>query len=60
MEFFDFENEQPEEITELISQYENAVRNNELLHLDQEALESIIDYYESMGNHEKAIEVVEK
>ena len=46
MEFFDFENEQPEEITELISQYENAVRNNELLHLDQEALESIIDYYE--------------
>lgn len=60
MEFFDFENEQPEEITELISQYEKAMRNNEMLHLDQEALESIIDYYESMGNHDKAIEVVEK
>lgn len=60
MEFFDFENEQSFEINELISQYESAMRNNEMLHLDQEALETIIEYYESMGNHEKAIEVVEK
>ena len=57
---FDFDDEQHEELSELLERYENAVRNNQIFLIDQEALESIIDYYEEMGNFDKALEVVER
>ncbi len=55
----DFKNEQEEAdetgLTELISSYENAVNDNHSLHLDHEAYEKIIDFYEDNHNSEKAL-----
>ncbi len=42
-------------LTELISSYENAITENQSLHLEHEAYEKIIDFYEDNHDSEKAL-----
>ena len=59
----EYKNEQEEHhedgLTELISSYENAVNDNQSLHLDHEAYEKIIDFYEDNHSSEKALVAAE-
>src|SRR4051812_1227472 len=60
MSNYDFENEDQLNVSELIAQYEQAVKEDHTPFFDQEAYETIIDYYEDKGQFENAMEVVEK
>lgn len=60
MSDFDFENEEPINVSELIAQYEQSVKNENTSFFDQEAYETIIEYYEESGRFENALEVAEK
>lgn len=55
MDFFEFDNEDFDEINELIQQFEDAIKRNNSAFFDQDDFESIIDYYEDIGQFEKAL-----
>ncbi|MDB5226530.1 MAG: Tetratricopeptide 2 repeat protein [Bacteroidota bacterium] len=60
MSNYDFENEDQLNVSELIAQYEQAAKEDHTPFFDQEAYETIVDYYEDKGQFENAMEVVEK
>ncbi len=59
MSFFNFDDEPKISIQDLVSRYENSVRKNEYLLMDEESLERLAEFYEFEGNYEYAMEVVE-
>lgn len=63
MSNYDFENENEDEninVSELVQQYEQSVKNEKTPFFDQDAFEAIIVYYEEKGQFENALEVTEK
>src|SRR5689334_20674423 len=60
MSNYDFENDDHLNVSELIALYEQSVKEENTPFFDQEAYESIIDYYEERGQLDNAIDVAEK
>jgi tetratricopeptide (TPR) repeat protein len=48
------ENDEAFDITELLEQYQSAIRNNTPIFLDEDSLEILIDHYEFMGDYSNA------
>lgn len=62
MSNFDFDNDSDDQIdvSELIAQYEQSIKNDNIPFFEQEAFETIIEYYEEKGQFENAMDVAEK
>src|SRR3954470_2060032 len=60
MSNYDFENEDNLNVSELVALYEQAAKEENTPFFDQEAYETIIEYYEERGQFENALEVAEK
>jgi tetratricopeptide (TPR) repeat protein len=60
MSNFELDDEHHGEIWELIEQYEDSIRNNTSCFLDQDAFETLVEYYESKGLFDRALVVVEQ
>ena len=56
---FNFDNEQEDQmnVLELVEQYEQASKSGYLSYFDEEAYETIIEYYENKGQFEYALDV---
>lgn len=59
MEDFEFEFEKEDGLFSLIERYESAQRNNKQLYFDQEAYETIIDFYLDTNRNEEAMKVTD-
>lgn len=59
MSAFEFEDEQNEDIRELVERYENAVRTNGSVFMDQDNYESLIEFYELKGRFNNALAAAE-
>jgi tetratricopeptide (TPR) repeat protein len=60
MDFFDFNNDDFFDSSELVQQFEEAIKKNKTIFFDQDDFETIIDYYEDIGEFEKALSATHK
>ena len=60
MSNFDFDNDDNIDVSELIAQYEQSVKNENTPFFDQDDYEAIVEYYEEKGQFEHAMDAVEK
>ncbi|MCC6582463.1 MAG: DUF3808 domain-containing protein [Chitinophagales bacterium] len=60
MSNFDFDNDDNINVSELIAQYEQSVKNDNTPFFDQDDYEAIVEYYEEKGQFEHAMNAVEK
>lgn len=60
MDFLNFDDDDSFSSSELVQQFEEALKKNNSVFFDQDDFETIIDYYEDIGEFEKALHATEK
>jgi tetratricopeptide (TPR) repeat protein len=55
MSQFEYDDDQPEDLKEVVERYESAVKNNTSCIMDQETFEALIEFYELKGQYPNAL-----